>query len=156
MKNILLIFALFAFVSTSEATTVRGTILKDIKQNHVSIYINSIYDEAIAVCSKYGLPPALLIAQCCQESSFGRSNVAKCKNNHLGIKKNKKEYMQFKTIEDCFEKWAQIMTEKTCYCEKPPSNLPAWANRLESCNYAHKGYSKHIKKLILKYKLNLI
>ena len=156
MKIILLIFSLmFAQSTGGDVREARKDILLSINRDNVSIFINGIWTEAEEVCRKNNLPLALLIAQSCLESGFGRSNIAKTKCNFLGIKRNG-EYRTFANERECFEAWSKVMSQ-SCYDGESPSNLEEWIEALKTCKYAEsKKYRRKVRSIIKSYRLNLI
>ena len=149
---LLLTFQLFA--------TTRGDVLRAIKSDHVSIFINSVWDDADSIARKYNLPQGLLISMAALESGWGRSKICKEKNNYLGIKSTKKvngkrPYRTFKTRLECFDYWGKILT-RPCYQELPMTSLNICLYLLESCGYHQsENYSNKIRWIYKRYKLNL-
>ena len=70
------------------ATTNLGQCLLKIENDKVSCFINRIYNDAVFVREKYGIPVALTIGQACFESGYGKSKLAKESNNFFGIRRN--------------------------------------------------------------------
>ena len=149
--TILLSFVSFAF------TTPRGEILCSIpkKYDHVSIYINSIWDETKACSEKYNIPHGLIIAQCCLESAYGKSKLAKY-NNHLGIKLEGK-YAHFETFKQCLDVYGRTLARDK-YQKWGCQSLPCWLFLLDENCYHMKGniYGKQIKWIHKTFKLYLI
>ena len=144
MKKLTLIFLLFFL---SSFTTKRAQILCNIENDKVSVFINSIWDIAQFVEDVYQIPIELTIAQACQESGFGTSNLCRNECNYFGIK-----YFKFNSKEECFLKYADILTAKACYQNLQPKNLQDWFEALECCGYAgDKQYTKRLEKIIKKY-----
>jgi flagellum-specific peptidoglycan hydrolase FlgJ len=155
MKSLFLIL----FLTTSLQAQVRGYILCEIPQNkkHVSLYINHIWQDCEEISKDYNIPLALIIAQCCLESGFGRSYQAQVKNNHLGIK-IRGEYVCFDSFKDCLKVYAQTLS-KACYKDFQPRTLLEWVESLkyECCTYATSpNYSKKLKSIIKAYNLDVI
>ena len=145
MKRLTLFIILFLFCNFT--TSKRGQILCNIQNDKVSTYINSIWNIAEEIEVIYGIPLELTIAQGCQESGFGTSNLALNECNHLGIKGFK-----FASKEECFLKYADILTALPCYTNLQPRTLDDWFNALECCGYAGDiHYTKRLKRIINDY-----
>lgn len=135
------------------ANTPRGTILKNIKSNHVSKFINLVWDDAETVSKESGLPMGLLISMAALESGWGRSKVCKEKNNYLGIK-YKGQYRTFKSRLECFRKWSKVLCQ-SCYKEIPADSINLWLYALDYCGYHQSDtYDNKIRSIYYKYKLN--
>lgn len=88
MKQLIGFIILFALVA-----------FKQPENNHFDNYIKENYKTAQEFQKEYGVPASIQLAQAWYESHGGTSNVAKCSNNHFGIK--------------AFNDWSG----KTCPCE---------------------------------------
>ena len=154
-KIILTTLAIVLSIQATGNNGARGAILCSIEKKRVSIFINSIWDDAETVCEKYDLPIGLLIAQACLESGFGRSYLANNKCNFLGIK-YEGVYADFESKLHCFESWAKVLNQ-TCYRGLEFKTLEGWIYQLSTCGYAEsKEYSSKLKSIIKKYNLNWI
>lgn len=146
MSLLLLIFCSFDNMST------RGYILTHCGDKE-SIYLNKIWDDAEKVAKSNQIPLALVLAQSCLESGFGRSNLAVNNCNHHGIKYCGK-YAEFSCKLESFEAYAKTLS-KECYGK--PKNLGEWFVALECCNYAmSKSYVSKLKIIIKRLNLYLI
>lgn len=147
---------LFSFLSFA-FTTPRGEILCSIpkKYDHVSIYINSIWDDTKACSEKYNIPHGLIIAQCCLESKYGASRLAKF-NNHLGIKFEGK-YAHFETFKQCLDVYGRTLARDKYQCFECQS-LGCWLFLLdvECYHYGGNFYTRKIKWIHKTFKLDLI
>lgn len=155
MKATLILILLFFTIQTG-ATTGRGYILCSIKKDHVSKYINSIWDDAEWCSKKYKIPLALIIAQLSLESGYGRSFNARNLNNHLGIRPEGK-YSSFASVRDCLDMYGRILTTGSCYMDFQPHNLQEWIEAVSypCCTWAtSRKYTKKINWIINKYNLN--
>jgi len=134
----------------------RGELLCSIESKKVSIFINSIYQDAETVCKESGLPMGLLIAQACLESAFGKSKIAIEKNNLIGIKLNSK-YVCYDSVLECFRHWARILTSDR-YKEIPLTSLNLWLYELDYNCYHYGGalYSRKIRSIYYKYNLDIL
>lgn len=149
----LTICLLFLSTVTGATNGKRGALLCDIENRKVSIFINSIYEDAETVCKEFNLPLGLLIAQACLESGYGTSYIAKNRCNTLGIKKNH-EYVDYPNQLECFRHWARTVTQP-CYKELECTSLNLWLYQLDHCGYHQsKNYSKKIRWIYYKYNLN--
>ena len=153
MRTILI---LFLSTVTLAVNGHRGELLCSIDNRKVSIFINSIYEDAEKVCKKYDLPLGLLIAQACLESGFGSSYYARERCNFLGIK-YEGVYAEFESAEKCFEAWARVLS-KDCYKEIPTTSLNLWLYQLDACCYHMAGgrYSRKIRSIYYKYGLDIL
>jgi hypothetical protein len=148
------IIFLFCLLSLQTGATTRGDILKSITNDKVSIFINSIYDEAETVSKEFNLPMGLLIAQACLESGYGSSKLSE-RCNLLGLKKGGK-YAEYETILECFRHWGRTLSQP-CYKEIPCDSLNLWLYQLDHCKYhGTPNYGKLIKRIYYKNKLNLL
>ena len=60
--------------------------------------------------SKYGISAAVLVAICSHESGYGKSNLAKNKNNLGGIRcSGSKEFRAFESVEECIDYMASLL-----------------------------------------------
>lgn len=125
----------------------RKKVLLNIKQNHVSIYINSIWEDAQFIENVYNIPLELVIAQSCLETNYGRSNLCLNHCNYFGI-----QGFKFYSKSECFIKYADILTCLPCYANLQPKTLDEWLIALDSCGYAEKhAYIKDLKRIIKTY-----
>lgn len=154
MKN--LILALLLGLSLQSQAQYRGYILCSIDNPKVSCYINHIWDDCQYISKEYNLPLSLILAQCCLESGFGTSRLAK-QNNHLGIKLQG-QYATFTSLRECLSIYANTLTNE-CYRSLQPQSLLEWIDSLrwECCSYAKSPeYSKKLIRIIEKYNLDVI
>ena len=155
MKTLLITILILLTFQTANSNGARGAILCSIEKKRVSIFINSIWDDAATVCKKYDLPMGLLIAQACLESGFGKSYLTNNKCNFLGIK-YEGVYADFENRLHCFESWAKVLNQ-TCYRGLEFKSLEGWIYQLSTCGYAEsKQYSSKLKSIIKQYNLNWI
>ena len=141
---LLLTFQLFA--------TTRGDVLRAIKSDHVSIFLNAAWDDAEQVSKEFNIPMGLLLAQACLESKYGQSRLARKENNFMGIKYNHK-YATFSSRLECFRAYGRVLNQ-SCYKELKATSLNLWLYNLEHCHYhLSKTYSKKIRWIYKKYGL---
>lgn len=155
MKTITLFLLLL--ISSSMQGQYRGYILSNIESDRVSRYINSIWDDCEKVSKVNNIPLALIIAQCCLESGFGKSNFAKTRNNHLGIK-FEGVYASFNSFEHCLQAYSRVF-KNSCYTDLQPKTLLQWIESLtySCCTYAiSPRYAKKLKFIIKKYNLDVL
>ena len=130
-----------------------GRVLMNIEKDHVSKFIAENYELANSVQQKHGIPKALLLAQMCLESGYGRSKFAVERCNYLGIK-GRHGYLHFKNIEDCIAVYVETLTNN-CYKNQFPQSINCWLDALECCGYAtSKEYKSKLKFIIKKYNLS--
>ena len=157
MKTLLTALAIILSIQATGNNGARGAILCSIpkKYNHVSIYINSIWDESKACSEKYKIPHALIIAQMCLESSYGCSYHAK-NNNHLGIKFEGK-YAKFETLEQCLDVYGRTLSHDKYICFECQT-ISCWLWLLDSECYHVGGnrYTRKVKWIIKTFNLDLI
>jgi len=133
----------------------RGELLCSIENKKVSIFINSIYQDAETVCKESGLPMGLLIAQACLESGYRTSTVSLEKCNLLGLRRNH-EYIEYPNQLECFRHWSRTL-QKDCYKEIECTSLNLWLYQLRACGYHQsKNYSKKIRAIYYKYNLDIL
>jgi flagellum-specific peptidoglycan hydrolase FlgJ len=145
MKRLTLFIILFLFCNFK--TSKRGQILESIKQKHVSIYINSIWNDAQFIENVYGIPIELVIAQSCLETNYGRSNLCQNHCNYFGI-----QGFKFYSKSECFIKYGDMLTCLPCYANLQPKTLEQWYDALICCNYAEgKPYVNQLKRIINDY-----
>jgi len=89
------------------------------------------------------------LAQAILESDYGRSNLARRKNNHFGIRRGKK-YVAFKSVEECYDAHGRILSKKRYdKCRECGNDLSCWAYGLQKAGYAtSKDYPKRLLKII--------
>lgn len=150
MKTILITSLLLLSTVANSTDKQRSELLLGIKNDKVSIFLNSIYDDAQKVCLKYDLPLSLLIGQACLESGYGSSRLCKERCNYLGIKYEGK-YANFKSRLHCFEAWAKVMRQ-SCYKNIQPVSLLEWYSTLTCCGYMEsKTYIKKLNWIIFRF-----
>ena len=148
--TIIIILAL----SLHAEATVRGDVLRAIDNDHVSKFLNAAWNDAEQVSKEFNIPMGLLLAQACLESKYGQSRLAVEENNFMGIKYNHK-YATFKSRLECFRAYGRVLNQ-SCYKELEATSLNLWLYNLEHCKYhLSKTYSKKIRWIYYKFKLNL-
>jgi flagellum-specific peptidoglycan hydrolase FlgJ len=148
MKTIYLSIILVILCSFNSAPlSKRGQILSKIQNKKAALFVNSSWDIAQFIENVYGIPLELTIAQACQESGFGTSRKALQQCNYFGIKGYK-----FASKEECFLKYADILTCLPCYQNLQPKTIEQWFDALDCCYYSgDKHYKTRLKKIIEKY-----
>lgn len=147
----LISFFLMPLFSFSPLST-KGHILIS-APNNVSIYLNNIWSDAEMVSKVQNIPLALILAQSCLESGFGKSRLAREQCNHHGIKYRGK-YAEFSTRLESFQAYGNVLNQN---CYGSPKDLQEWFLALECCGYAEsKKYTSKLQKIIKKYKLYLL
>jgi uncharacterized FlgJ-related protein len=122
--------------------------------DHVSKYLNKVWDDAEWCSEKYNIPLPLILAQLCLESGYGRSYYAKDKNNHLGIKFEGK-YAHFASLRDCLDVYGRTLS-KNRYTSYGCKTVSCWLYLLD-VNCYHMGgniYTKKCKYIIKKHNLS--
>lgn len=138
-------------LTKTETASKRGRVLLAAPK-HVSLYLNSIWNDAEVVSKEVSIPLALVLAASCLESGYGSSNLCK-ENNHHGIKYNGK-YAKFNSQSESFKAYGMVLSQK-CYKATECHSLEDWLAALEFCGYAEsKKYNKKLLSIIKKYKLN--
>lgn len=134
--------------------SIRGDILKHIKNKKVSIFFNRIWEDAVFVSENYKIPIALVLAQAAQETGFGTSKNCRLNNNYFGVRRcGKYEFYSCK-FESFVDYGAKVLGAE---CYKGCATLNDYFDRIECCHYASdKGYTKRLKSIIEKYKLYLL
>ena len=154
MKTII-IFLLLATTTQASPPSERGKCLMMIQSDRVSIFINSIWNDAKRIEETYNIPMAITIAQCCLESAYGSSNLAKQNCNFFGLKNNHK-YNSYSSKSECFDHYGRTMSQK-CYKNLQPYTLSDWYSALECCGYAaSKSYTSKLNNIIFKLNLDLL
>lgn len=58
---------------------------------------------------KYGVPASVTLAQYALESNYGKSTLAKTKNNYFGMRNGSKGWQTFDSMEDSFEAHGKLL-----------------------------------------------
>ena len=66
---------------------------------------------------KYGVPASVTLAQYALESGYGKSQLAKTKNNYFGMRNGSKGWQSFGSMEESFEAHGQLLS-KPLYADK--------------------------------------
>ena len=66
---------------------------------------------------KYGVPASVTLAQYALESGYGKSTLAKTKNNYFGMRNGSKGWQSFSSMEESFEAHGQLLA-KPLYADK--------------------------------------
>ena len=66
---------------------------------------------------KYGVPASVTLAQYALESGYGKSNLARTKNNYFGMRNGSKGWQSFDSMADSFEAHGQLLA-KPLYANK--------------------------------------
>ena len=66
---------------------------------------------------KYGVPASVTLAQYALESGYGKSQLAKTKNNYFGMRNGSKGWQSFGSMEESFEAHGQLLA-KPLYADK--------------------------------------
>lgn len=80
--------------------------------------LRRFFHDVFHIADKYSIYPGVIAAQAAHESSWGRSNAAKTKNNILGIRmrdpedKTKFVYRPFKSYEECIKYYVKVIESK--------------------------------------------
>lgn len=133
-------------------TTARGAVVLAQKSKKASIFINSIWEDALAVSQKANIPMSIVIAQSIYESGCGTSRRCREDCNYFGLKGE--EYMVYEKMEDCFDHYRRTVMQ-SCYGK--PQSAQEWFLAIEKCWGAGdaSGYVAELKKIIHSYKLYL-
>ncbi len=163
MKNIIIILLiLLPFALTSGTTpnhikteiSVRGDILKQIKNKKVSTFFNRIWEDALFVSQEYKIPIALVLSQAAQETGFGTSKNCIQNNNYFGVRRCGK-YEQYSCRYESFIDYGNNVLGQDCY--KGCVTLNDWFDKLVCCNYAgDAAYTKRLNQIIRQYNLHLL
>jgi len=149
MKTILLT----AILLCSFAPSQRCTLLKNINNKKVSLFINSIYDDALIVQENTGAPLAIIIAQSCLETKYGQSRRCVEDCNYFAVKRNH-EYMIYDSKEASFADYCKVMNQ-SCYLGLKPKTIDDWYRALVSCKYAEsKEYVRKLKWIVKHFGLD--
>lgn len=148
---------------------------------HVEAYVQQFGQVAKDVGQETGVPPAIILGLASLESGFGRSELARLGNNHIGKKASSgqpryclptREYTGNKrfTVKACFRAYespdeslrdlARLLSSDPRYQELfnyPRSDIEAWAEGLKRCGYAtDPAYAQKLMKVIRLYHLDRI
>lgn len=143
----MLLLIVSSSMCSNNPMTQRGKCLLGIKHRHVSLFVNSIWDEALVCSQKYNIPMALILGQACFESGHGRSKYAKERCNVFGIRVNH-EYVTYNSLSECFDHYGRTLNLK-CYKNLQPVTLEEWYEALTCCKYARsKRYITKLNRII--------
>lgn len=123
-----------------------------IEPAHARAYIERIYPLAKELQSQHHMPLVVSIGIACLESGYGRSQYARQRNNHLGIRTyqgGKADYRRFSSTEDCFDYFGQLLDSKR-YArlqDIDPTDLDAYLKGLQTCGFNHRD--SYFKKLLI-------
>jgi len=148
-----LLFILLIFFSLkSESLSPKGEILVSCP-SHVSKFLLDIWADASVISKKHNIPLALILAQACQESGFGRSKNARLRCNLFGIRR-KGKIVEYGSIFESFKDYGTVLSQN---CYGNPKNIHDWLVALDCCKYAgDKNYANRIQEIIERYKLYLL
>lgn len=140
------LFILGLLLLLTSATPNRGTTLMQCHNKKVSLFLNHIWADAELISQLYGVPLELVLAQSCQETGFGKSNLCQQNCNYFGVQNG---FYDSKT--ESFFDYGRVLT-LPCYENLQPKTLEEWLSALECCHYAgDKNYTKSLRKIIKKW-----
>lgn len=155
ITTILLVLLAYQANSTDPERRKRADLLLAIENKQVSIFINSIYTDAKTVCDKYDLPLALLIAEACYKSNFGKSQSLKKSNNLLGIRFEGVP-LHFESKLQCFELWASTVA-MGCFKDLPFMTINGWVYQYGSCGFAPtRNHRNRLRTIAKRHHLKII
>lgn len=83
----------------------------------MSNFSNEVIQLAQQTEEKYGVPASVTLAQYALESGYGKSQLAKTKNNYFGMRNGSKGWQSFDSMEDSFEAHGELLA-KPLYSDK--------------------------------------
>lgn len=141
-------------------------------RKYYSDYIDKYKDLAVEQMSKYGIPASITLAQGLFESGAGMSDLAKCSNNHFGIKcpggwNGKRTYhdddapkecfREYNNAKDSYEDHSLFLTRGSRYrflFDLDKTDYRGWANGLKKAGYAtDPSYANRLISIIEEYQL---
>lgn len=156
-KNIILVALLLLSTALQASdpitcTTDRGAVILAQKTKKASIFINSIWENALTVSEKANIPMSIILAQAIYESGCGTSRRCREDCNCFGLKSE--EYLVYEKMENCFDHYRRTIMQPRY---GSPQNAQEWFLALEKCWGAENaaGYVAELKKIIHSYKLYL-
>lgn len=136
MKTILLIsILLFSFNKSNRI-------------ERINCFISSIQDEAETASQKTGVPLAIVIAQSCLETGYGKSKLCRESCNHFGVRRNHK-FMTYKNMGSSFNDYVMVLNQN-CYLCHGAKTIDEHYKALIKCNYSGGSYErrdKYVRKL---------
>lgn len=154
-KNIILV-ALLLLSATLQAsdpitcTTDRGAVILAQKTKKASIFINSIWENALVVSQKANIPMSIILAQAIYESGCGTSRRCREDCNYFGLKNE--DFLTYNGMSACFDHYERTITQS---CYGSPCNAQEWLMAIDDCWGAEEGYVAELKRIIHSYKLYL-
>lgn len=135
-------------------------------QKAVKKYIKKYEALAIEKAEEHKIPVSIILGVSIVESAAGQSQICKVLKNFFGIKgKNwssrekmgyKSAYKEYKTEEESFEHFCQVLTRKKFYKSlKGNDDYKEWLNQMNKASYASakQKWIDDITKTIRKYEL---
>lgn len=107
-------------------------------QKNSYIESNKILAKNLSI--KYGIPSSIILAIAFVETGGGSSKNSKLLNNHFGIVGNNNagsKYKQFSSIEEGYEAFCKLLTQKKFYTSlKGINNFSTWVKAIASSGYS--------------------
>ena len=135
-------------------------------QKAVKKYIKKYEALAIEKADEHKIPASIILGVSIVESAAGQSQICKALKNYFGIKgKNwssqekmgyKSAYKEYKSDEESFEHFCQVLTRKKFYRSlKGSDNYKKWLNEMNKASYASakQKWIDDITRTIQKYEL---
>lgn len=154
-KNIILVALLLLSTALQASdpitcTTNRGAVILAQKTKKASIFINGIWENALAVSEKANIPMSIVLAQAIYESGCGTSRRCREDCNYFGLKNE--SFLTYNGMGACFAHYERTIMQP---CYGNPCNAQEWFLALDRCWGAEDGYVGELKRIIHSYKLYL-
>lgn len=102
---------------------------------------------------KYGVPASVTLAQYALESGYGKSTVAKTKNNYFGMRNGSNGWQSFDSMADSFDAHGELLSkslyaDKTANATTAEEYVRAIAETYAPSSDGNAGYADKIMKII--------
>lgn len=102
---------------------------------------------------KYGVPASVTLAQYALESGYGKSTLAKTKNNYFGMRNGSKGWQSFDSMAESFDAHGQLLAkplyaDKTKGAASAEEYIYAIAETYAPSSDGNAGYAEKIMKII--------
>lgn len=132
------------------------------KKGVVYTYIEQNAERAIRTMDESGIPASIIIAIALEESSAGRSEVARNANNHFGMKagvswkkgtyrsKAGNKFRKYNDVQESYNDFAALITRNYSSLLKiEKTNYRKWARGFQTSGYCRrKGYDRRLIQII--------
>lgn len=112
--------------------------------NHIEEFLNNFYPICKQISERSNIPIEIILGQAALESSYGRSDASKNRNNYFGIRKGNK-YISYNNKYDSFLHYEKILLSKRYKSLHKLSSYVSWPAELKRIGYAEDpGYANRL------------